>query len=73
MQIDSMIQEITYELNGSLFLVGNRVLSILNLNDTGMTEEGLRALAEAVAEQEFPDNCQNFGLYKLSATVSQLH
>ncbi|KAJ3293814.1 hypothetical protein HK104_004183 [Borealophlyctis nickersoniae] len=41
-----------FEHNGQWFILGNRSLNSLNLFHNGIREEGLKALYDAVAEQE---------------------
>ncbi|KAJ3072216.1 Leucine-rich repeat-containing protein 71, partial [Rhizoclosmatium hyalinum] len=59
------ITEPTFEHNGQQFLIGNRTLNNLNLRQNGITETGVKAFLDAVAEQELSSESAPEGLYGL--------
>lgn len=61
-----------FELNGQWFVLGNRTLNNLNLSRNGIHEEGLKALMDAVLEQEASiDNAPEgmIGIFRIALQV----
>ena len=64
------MMELTFEVNGISYIVGNGTLNILNLSSNQITENGLQALLEAVQDQDLFEGSPHYGLFKINLLAS---